>query len=295
MASLRYETDRERSYRTEWTLGHKQPVPRYENKDKGEQVNVVYRTDDLSRFNRLACNRRVNPHRLAQLKASITEHGFIGGPIVVNEKYEVIDGQGRLLACQEVKSPIEYIIRPGLGIDDCITLNQNGTTWKLDDYILSYAERGIEDYIRLFDLMPAVGDKRLRGTTTVLRLCGCCGAKGYETKKVQDGLFKMNTEVAAKVGWVYQFLEAHADDIFSAKGRPEMFARAIAFALVWTKATPQRMGQVLKERIYLVQAVGTIKDAIEEVDKLYNWHLRENAVDIVGAWKEYVRNSKRMR
>lgn len=294
MASLRHETDRERSYRTEWVLGHKQTTPNTVNtKKKGEQVNVVYKTDDLSRFSRLACNRRVDPRRVAILKKSITEHGFIGGPIVVNEKYEVIDGQGRLAACQELGKAIEYIICPGLGIEDCIALNRNGAIWKLDDYILCYAESGMEDYIRLFDLLPAVGDKRLRSTTMVLRLCACCGATGYQTKSVQGGLFKMSAEVAAKAGWVYGFLEEHAEDIFLVR-RPDMFARAIAFALVWTKATPQRIGQVLKERIYMVQPVGTIKDAIEEVDRLYNWHLRENAVDIVGTWKGYIKKNRHM-
>lgn len=295
MATMRYETDRERSYRTEWTLKQKQQhqAVKINKIDKGEQVNVVYRTSDLSMFQRLSCNRRVDPKRVAILKSSIMEHGFIGGPIVVNEKMEVVDGQARLAACKELGKDIEYIICPGLEIADCIALNQNGTIWKMDDYILCYAESGMEDYIRLFDLLPAVGDKRLRGTTMVLLVCGFCGAVNYLGKRVRSGLLRMDERVAAKAAWVYKFLEEHADDIFSTKGRSEYLARAVAFALARTTASPQRMGQVLKERIYLVRPLADMDDAVEELDKIYNWHLRENAVDIAGVWKEQTKKQRR--
>ena len=287
MASLRYETDRERSYRTEWTLKHK-PIPAMPvgKEVKGKQVNTVYKTDDLSGFRRLACNRRVDPRRVAILKQSISEYGYVGGPIVVNEKNEVIDGQARLAACQELGKPIEYIVCSGIGIEECIALNQNGTVWKLDDYILSYAESGMDDYVRLFDLLPAVGDKRLRATTMVIWICGYCGASNYSGKDVKRGLFKMSEGAAAKTKWIYSFLEEHADDIFIVKGKADMFAKAVAFALGRTNASLQRMGQVLKERSYTVRPIGTMEDAIEAVDKLYNWHMRENAVDILGEWRK---------
>ena len=120
---------------------------------KIKQAGVYYSTTDYSIFKYLKGNRGVTDDRVNNIMLSIKNRGYIPNPILVNEKFEVIDGQGRLAVLRKLKMPVEYIQKEGLTIDDCISMNINSQNWNLADYIESYAERGYEDYGILQDLI----------------------------------------------------------------------------------------------------------------------------------------------
>ena len=83
----------------------------------------MFRTTDYDSFKRVLGNRKVLEDRVSKILASFDKIGYIPVPIIVNEKYEVIDGQGRLEACKRRGLPVNFIIRPGLKIEDCIVMN----------------------------------------------------------------------------------------------------------------------------------------------------------------------------
>ena len=60
--------------------------------------NIINTTGDYGIFKRLKGNRTVTRSRVEKIKNSINKVGYIKSPIVVNEKREVIDGQGRCQA-----------------------------------------------------------------------------------------------------------------------------------------------------------------------------------------------------
>ena len=66
-----------------------------------KKVMNVYSTENYRRFKKLLDNREVTPQRVNQIMKSIRDVGYIVSPIIVNEKYEVIDGQGRLAAAEQ--------------------------------------------------------------------------------------------------------------------------------------------------------------------------------------------------
>lgn len=119
-------------------------------------VDVVYETYDYSKFRKLDSNRKVTEARKVRLIESF-ECGEIKNPIIVNEKYEIIDGQGRYEAKKELGLPIQYIIDIGKTIIDCRRMNQYNTKWSVKDYIDSHAESGNENYIRLLDAAKKLG------------------------------------------------------------------------------------------------------------------------------------------
>lgn len=84
-----------------------------------ETVAMVFMTDDLTKFKVLDGNRKIKESHRQELIASIDKHGFIMNPIIVNENFEVIDGQTRLAACKELGVPVYYIVVPKIGIDEC--------------------------------------------------------------------------------------------------------------------------------------------------------------------------------
>ena len=109
---------------------------------------LIFGETDYTKFKTIDGNRAVRDGRVAKIINSIKARGFIGA-IVVNEKMEVIDGQGRLAACKALGVPIDYIVEEGLSIDDCISMNISGSPWGLRDFIDSYADRGFTDYVIL--------------------------------------------------------------------------------------------------------------------------------------------------
>lgn len=117
-----------------------------------EKAYDVYTTKNYDIFKRLVGNRDIPEMRISKIVNSIQEIGWVRNPIVVNEKMEVIDGQGRLTALQRLGLPVEYIIAPGAGSEECIRMNMDMVNWKQPDFIKSYAEQGNPNYQRLLSL-----------------------------------------------------------------------------------------------------------------------------------------------
>lgn len=121
----------------------------YFKKESSQEVNKVYKTNDLSIFNQIEGNRPPNPQHVRRLSQSIKDNGLLCNPILVNEKFEVIDGQHRLLAAKDAKSNIYYIVIKGYDLKEVHTLNLNQKNWTAKDFMNGYADMGIESYIKL--------------------------------------------------------------------------------------------------------------------------------------------------
>lgn len=110
------------------------------------RVNI---THDLSIFKILDGNRPANPQHVARLVKSIKTYGMLINPILVNEKYEIIDGQHRCLAAREVGCPVYYIVLRGYALEQVHTLNMNQKNWTQTEFLHGYANMGLEDYVIL--------------------------------------------------------------------------------------------------------------------------------------------------
>jgi len=114
---------------------------------------MVLKTYDLSIFKSLGGNRIPNLKHVKRLSDSIKVNGMKCNPIIVNENFEVIDGQHRLLAAKDAKSLIYYIVVKGYNLNDVHTLNLNQKNWTKKDFMYGYADMGIESYIKLRDFV----------------------------------------------------------------------------------------------------------------------------------------------
>ncbi|MBQ2600753.1 ParB N-terminal domain-containing protein [bacterium] len=77
-------------------------------RNNDEIVSAVYRTTDYDKFKTLDGNRTVEKSRVNKILKSINDNGYIHCPIIVNERMEIIDGQGRLEAVKQLGIPVEY-------------------------------------------------------------------------------------------------------------------------------------------------------------------------------------------
>ena len=97
-------------------------------------VSFSSSTTDYDIFTNTDWNRNVDKKRKENIKQSIAEIGQIED-IIVNEFYEVVNGQGRLAACKELGIPVKYKVVPGARGEHCIAVNAVGKQWSLLDYI----------------------------------------------------------------------------------------------------------------------------------------------------------------
>lgn len=110
----------------------------------------IYKTKDYDMFNTLGGNRNINLKNANKIIDSMKKR-FIINPIIVNENYEIIDGQHRHYACRQLGVEVYYIVQEGLTLKDCQLMNCNSKTWSTEDFLNGYCELGKKDYIILRD------------------------------------------------------------------------------------------------------------------------------------------------
>ena len=110
---------------------------------------------------------------------------------MVNDKFEIIDGQHRYLISQELNLPINYIISKNYGLNEVQILNANMKNWQTMDYVNGYCDLGYKDYIIYRDF---VEEYSLNNQVAILILSGeqFGGNDVSITSKFKEGLFKVN-------------------------------------------------------------------------------------------------------
>jgi hypothetical protein len=116
-------------------------------------------TRDYDQFKLIQNNRETNRGHVENLKRAFEERGNLTAiqPILVNENFEIIDGQHRFIASKELDLPVYYSMQTGLGIADARQMNILHKTWNTDDYAHSYADGGDASYKRYLELRDIYG------------------------------------------------------------------------------------------------------------------------------------------
>lgn len=230
----------------------------------------IYSTREYGFFCRLEGNREVLYPRKKKIIESVRQRGQIRNPIIVNEKMEVIDGQGRLEAFKTLELPVDFIINEGLDYEDCIAMNIYQDGWKLIDYISCHAERGIEQYKELLQLIQ-VFSKSFKTSVILYAL----NSKQYNNHKlIKEGRFECThdefTYAQKKLSYLMTFIPIFT----SLKGHNEYYYMALAYCYSDEEVDNDR----LYEKMVYFQAtlipVTTITQALEQIEKIYNNHIR---------------------
>jgi hypothetical protein len=129
---------------------------------EGIQV-PVYVTDEYARFKFDPANRPVRDPKdgsinlhAAQIKDSIQKNGLLFSPVICNEKMDVIDGQHRVVALQELSLPVYFAMIPGYGGTQIQVLNEFSKNWNKIDFAHYFAKKNKPDYKRFLKLYDEV-------------------------------------------------------------------------------------------------------------------------------------------
>lgn len=226
---------------------------------------VIFKTTNYNRFKTLMGNRVVTQQRVEKIKSSISKVGYIINPIIVNEKMEVIDGQGRLQALKEMGLPVYYLVQQGIGVKECIAMNINQTDWTTLDYIKSYTDRGVEDYVKLTELISRFGWFIL--TKTLITIAA--NKVNVGIKYIKDGAFKFtcpdhiaNQECAylMRLKPIRKYIGGNLDNFMS--------------CMLFCFRNPEIDGErMMKKLLQYPQRIGsftTISECLGQIEPIYN-------------------------
>lgn len=112
----------------------------------------VQKTTDYHLFSFINGNRKVNVAHVRRLERSIQKKYLIS-PIIVNEFYQIIDGQHRFTVLKRLQLPIHYIMVYGYGLEEVQILNTNSSDWKKVDYLNTYCDLRYPEYLKFRQFM----------------------------------------------------------------------------------------------------------------------------------------------
>lgn len=232
-----------------------------------EKQKTIQNTKDYSIFKKLEGNRPVVNRRVNKIIASIQNVGYITSPLIVNEKMEVIDGQGRLEALEQLKMPVEYIVHPGIGINECIAMNINQGNWSLKDYIESYATRGNKSYQRLEQLIKEYPLANLDViATAALRINKITGTM------VKDGSLVLTEEqydkAVERLNYAYEIFDLV--DKTAVRGGILNLIQVILYCYDYEEMDLKRLKEQVTKNIYVCRPWNNIDTCFNEIEELYN-------------------------
>ena len=102
-------------------------------------------TENYDMFKKIGGNRKLNKANYAKIVKSMKEEQLII-PIVVNEKYEIIDGQHRYTACKDLGKPVYFYMVRGYGLSQVKRANIASSNWKKENYLDMFVAENNEVY-----------------------------------------------------------------------------------------------------------------------------------------------------
>lgn len=229
--------------------------------------NQVHTTKDYFLFKPIEGNRNKNIIHLSRLKKSISEN-YLFTVIIVNEKYEIIDGQHRFECVKELKLPLHYIVCKGYGLNEVHVLNQNSKTWNADDYLTGYCNLENKNYLQYKKFKEKY---QLGHNECMAMLTGVNTGGGNIFEDFKNGNFKIThleeAEHRAEKIWLFK-------DIYDGFKR-----RAFVYAMLYLFDKPQfeftEFLQKVKNQPSALTDCNDSKQYVSLIEEIYNYRRRE--------------------
>lgn len=256
-----------------------------------EVYGNIYVETDYSKFKYLLGNRNLTETRKKKIMNSIKKVGYVMNPIIVNEKMEIIDGQGRHAACKELGLPIYYVVAEGASTDECINLNIGQTNWGITDYVKFYADGGNENYKQLMQLIntyPEIMPAHIVGIShgTLVH--------GGRASDLRNGNFHFHDSFA-ETNQILQLLASNLHTIDLIPGSKRLVYSCLAWIIRYCNVDTDRLFKQIARNYMLIPPVSDKHSMyfIEQIERLYNKNLRTDSIIYMShIYKVYLRAAK---
>jgi hypothetical protein len=231
-------------------------------------VLEVFKTKNYEMFKYLEGNRSINALHLKRLMSSMDEQHLIS-PIIVNERYEIIDGQHRYEASKALNLPLYYIQIKKYGLSEVQRFNSNQKNFSYEDYLNGYCDLGYEDYIILKEFKDRYG---FEWTVTLSLLAGSHGGK--HSNDFKQGKFKIKDLKKADAN--AQKLEDFSR--FYAGYKRKFFSNAVLRVINSKNYNHKQMMEKLKYLSAKLVDCSSSDDYLKILETIYNYKSRNGFV-----------------
>lgn len=238
-------------------------------KEKKLSEHKIYETTDYSMFQNLEGNRTVTNERVSKIVESINKVGYMLSPILVNEKMQVIDGQGRLGALERLKLPVHYMIHEGIGVKECQQMNIHQSNWTVYDYLTSYAMLGNDNYKKLQSLVDKY--KELPIDVVVMSAVGVTNYGGHYTKRLKEGKITVTDKDYERSRWELDYCEKVRQVAKTIGGTKRPFYIAVIYAYRSLDSDGRnRMETAIRQHAYDFPSLTKPCEYLKHFDGYYN-------------------------
>lgn len=251
-------------------------------------TRTVWTSKDYDMFKFPEWNRSIQNGRVVKMVESIQKVGWLPEPVLVNEKFEVIDGQSRVKALQKLDMPVEFFVVVGIGRKECQMLNLFQKNWTTKNYIDSYISDGNVNYMWLRDMLVKYKELPL---SVVLNISASKGAGkncgGQFLSIISEGRFEITEREKDYIDNMLFFLTRFTETISYIGGRKDSFYAALKFLYQLDTVDHERLCAVINNARYdsLVSS-STIEGWLQQFEILYNKGLvKAKRTDIMHEYK----------
>ena len=128
-------------------------------------------TKNWDNFKFLEDNRDTDDGAVKRLAESINEFGQLQ-PIIINEKWDVIDGGHRVKACKLLGIPVLYVISEGATIREVILMNNIQRGWLNRDYLKCFCHPNHHNYLEYRKIRKFLDEYGLNHSVSINLLSG---------------------------------------------------------------------------------------------------------------------------
>lgn len=237
-----------------------------ENKTYNESILEIKKTNNYDLFKTIRGNRMINEKNYRKLLASIKEEQLII-PILVNEKYEIIDGQHRFFAASTLGLPVYYYMVPGYNIQQVKKANMVGLNWSVNDYMQMHIDLGNEHY-KEFDELRRQFDVNF-SAYRFLEIISVLQHNDFKRLKsmFEDGLFRIDSKME-----LFNFIAALEDFNFFKEYKSIPFVKAFIKLYTMDRYDHGKMKRKLTNQGYKIEKRPTIHDYLHLlVNEIYTF------------------------
>jgi hypothetical protein len=229
-------------------------------------------TTNYEQFRFLINNRDRYRGHIEALKRAMTERGNLTEvqPILVNENFDIIDGQHRFIAAKELGQPVYYVVGPGLRIEDARSMNILNRSWTFQDYAQSYADGGDASYKRYLDLQEDYG----YGHSTLLSYITGHEEKGI-FKTFRNGEFVFPPEAVTATRERLDKLAEFGEKV--PYDHDKQFALAVLKVINVPGYEHARMLAKLEQHGDTIRRFSAIADYLRALEEVYNFRMSESS------------------
>jgi hypothetical protein len=224
----------------------------------------IQTTKDYSKFKSIDGNRNKNLLHINRLKKSMQQN-YLFTIIVVNEKFEIIDGQHRFEVIKELGLPLNYVICKGYGLAEVHLLNQNSKNWTTSDYLEAYCNLEYSQYV---DFKKFVDKHQINIQIALYLLSGT--DSGDMIKTFNSGSFKIKNIKEAE----NTMNRLHQISDFFPQYKMRWFVYAIARLLKKKEFDFNEFIQKLKIQPKALQVCNDVNQYVSLIEEIYNYRRR---------------------